>query len=296
MKIQCNACEAAEAAVLCCADEAALCLSCDEKVHKANKLAEKHQRVPLISAPSSNKLPKCDICQESPGYFFCLEDRALFCRNCDVSIHTANAYVSAHRRFLLTGVQVGLDQTEPPPSNAKERRLDRTRVVPEPPSKPLPIGSSSSSMYFSDGANQLFSNHMNNDGYYGTSKSSYTKVNLVGNLPDWSVDELFEFNDFNQNYNLNEHVSSKADSGKLGSSDGSPYFPVDERLEMDECIGQVPEISQIMMPKVPSPPTASGLHWQRNANCYGSDHAAFVPDITSSHDLYGYQINAKRRR
>ena len=46
------------------------------------------------------------------GYFFCLEDRALLCRNCDVSIHTANACVSDHQRFLLTGVRVGLEATE----------------------------------------------------------------------------------------------------------------------------------------------------------------------------------------
>ena len=61
MKIQCNVCEAAEAAVLCCADEAALCWTCDEKVHAANKLASKHQRVPLST--SNSQMPKCDICQ-----------------------------------------------------------------------------------------------------------------------------------------------------------------------------------------------------------------------------------------
>lgn len=62
MKIQCNACEVAEASVVCCADEAALCWACDEKVHAANKLASKHQRVPLSNSSSSH-MPKCDICQ-----------------------------------------------------------------------------------------------------------------------------------------------------------------------------------------------------------------------------------------
>ncbi|KAF5954741.1 hypothetical protein HYC85_007597 [Camellia sinensis] len=111
MKIQCNVCEVAEANVLCCADEAALCWSCDEKVHAANKLASKHQSVSLSA--SSSPMPKCDICQETVGYFFCLEDRALLCRKCDVAIHTANTFVSGHRRFLLTGVKVGLEPTEP---------------------------------------------------------------------------------------------------------------------------------------------------------------------------------------
>ncbi|KAK3184700.1 hypothetical protein Dsin_031986 [Dipteronia sinensis] len=106
MKIQCNGCEFEEAKVLCCADDAALCWDCDRRVHAANKLASKHQRVPLSR---SSHLPKCDICQESVGYFFCLEDRALLCRKCDVAIHTANSYVSGHQRFLLTGVQVVLE-------------------------------------------------------------------------------------------------------------------------------------------------------------------------------------------
>ncbi|URE37461.1 hypothetical protein MUK42_05742 [Musa troglodytarum] len=89
MKILCDACEGAVAAVLCCADEAALCWACDEKVHAANKLAGKHQR-------------------EKAGYFFCLEDRALLCRQCDAAVHTATPYVSSHRRFLITGVRVPL--------------------------------------------------------------------------------------------------------------------------------------------------------------------------------------------
>ncbi|CAL5051106.1 unnamed protein product [Urochloa decumbens] len=121
MKIQCNACGAAEARVLCCADEAALCAACDEEVHAANKLAGKHQRVPLLSdadsaaAAAAPAVPKCDICQEASGYFFCLEDRALLCRDCDVAIHTVNSFVSVHQRFLLTGVQVGLDPADPVP-------------------------------------------------------------------------------------------------------------------------------------------------------------------------------------
>ncbi|KAG9457110.1 hypothetical protein H6P81_001618 [Aristolochia fimbriata] len=110
MKIRCDVCERAEAALLCCADEAALCLTCDEKIHAANKLAGKHQRLPLLNPSSQFPSPKCDICQDKVGYFFCLEDRALLCRQCDVSIHTATPYVTSHQRFLVTGVKVGLHQ------------------------------------------------------------------------------------------------------------------------------------------------------------------------------------------
>ncbi|EAY82579.1 hypothetical protein OsI_37800 [Oryza sativa Indica Group] len=114
MKIGCDACEQAEAAVLCCADEAALCRRCDAAVHSANRLAGKHTRVALLLPSSSSAAagdddhhPTCDICQEKTGYFFCLEDRALLCRSCDVAVHTATAHAAAHRRFLITGVRIG---------------------------------------------------------------------------------------------------------------------------------------------------------------------------------------------
>ncbi|KAJ0024153.1 hypothetical protein Pint_06881 [Pistacia integerrima] len=118
MKLQCEVCEKAEAEVLCCADEAVLCRRCDEKVHAANKLSRKHPRVSLLKHPpaysssSSSQLPLCDICQDRNGYFFCLEDRAILCRNCDMSIHnTASSIVSSHQRFLIGGIKVALEST-----------------------------------------------------------------------------------------------------------------------------------------------------------------------------------------
>uniref|UniRef100_A0ACD5X3Z6 Uncharacterized protein n=1 Tax=Avena sativa TaxID=4498 RepID=A0ACD5X3Z6_AVESA len=118
MKIGCDACGQAAAAVLCCADEAALCRRCDAAVHSANKLAGRHHRVALLSSQPAcssspddgGSHPACDICQEKTGYFFCVEDRALLCRSCDVAVHTASPHVSAHRRFLITGVRVGAAQ------------------------------------------------------------------------------------------------------------------------------------------------------------------------------------------
>lgn len=62
MRIQCDVCEKGEASVYCVADEAALCNSCDHRVHHANKLASKHQRFSLIQPPPK-QAPLCDICQ-----------------------------------------------------------------------------------------------------------------------------------------------------------------------------------------------------------------------------------------
>ncbi|URD94260.1 salt tolerance-like protein [Musa troglodytarum] len=109
MKIQCDVCERAAAAVLCFADEAALCWSCDEKVHAANKVAGKHRRVLLLPrnpTSTSADIPACDVCKDKAGYFFCLEDRALLCRQCDATTHAAKPRGSSHQRFLITGVRV----------------------------------------------------------------------------------------------------------------------------------------------------------------------------------------------
>ncbi|KAE8717576.1 B-box zinc finger protein 24 [Hibiscus syriacus] len=109
MKIQCDVCDRAPATVICCADEAALCAKCDIDVHAANKLASKHQR--LLLQCLSDKLPPCDICQEKPAFIFCVEDRALFCRDCDEPIHPAGSLAANHRRFLATGIRVSLSSS-----------------------------------------------------------------------------------------------------------------------------------------------------------------------------------------
>lgn len=54
-----------------------LSLSC--RVHSANKLAQKHERVVLTQQAEGSQ---CDICQEEKAIMFCSEDRALICRRC----------------------------------------------------------------------------------------------------------------------------------------------------------------------------------------------------------------------
>ncbi|GAB4853849.1 hypothetical protein Ancab_018058 [Ancistrocladus abbreviatus] len=110
MKIQCDVCEKQEAAVFCAADEAALCEGCDHRVHHANKLANRHLRFTLLH-PSLQEAPQCDICQERRAFLFCREDRAVLCRECDISIHTANVHTQKHSRFLLTGVKLSASST-----------------------------------------------------------------------------------------------------------------------------------------------------------------------------------------
>ncbi|KAK4355347.1 hypothetical protein RND71_024318 [Anisodus tanguticus] len=298
MKIQCNVCEVAEVNVLCCADEAALCWSCDEKVHAANKLASKHQRVPLSG--SSSSMPKCDICQlscdfssaicpvriwfaygmwrarlevlnvklwgtcflylavllETVGYFFCLEDRALLCRKCDIAIHTANPHVSAHQRFLLTGVKVGLEPVDPGGASSSGTSQSIQKVS-EPESAPL--SKRNAPMSLDVQFNKVLPPQASGVGDLIPSKSSFAGGSAAGSMPQWQFDEFIGLNDFIQNYGYMDDGSSKADNGKLGESDCSSFLRVeDEELDGDECLGQVPDTSWAV-PQVPSPPMATLL-------------------------------------
>ena len=54
-------------------------LRAGRRVHSANKLAQRHERVALTLQPEGSQ---CDICQEEKAIMFCSEDRALICRRC----------------------------------------------------------------------------------------------------------------------------------------------------------------------------------------------------------------------
>ncbi|CAN1253449.1 B-box zinc finger protein 25 [Linum perenne] len=141
MKIQCDVCEKAPATMICCADEAALCAKCDVEVHAANKLASKHQRLVLDSL--ANKLPRCDICQEKTAFIFCVEDRALFCKDCDEPIHSAGSLAANHQRFLATGIRVALSSScnneaekscfEPPNQSSSSQQQVPVKLPPAQP-------------------------------------------------------------------------------------------------------------------------------------------------------------------
>ncbi|KAI3683288.1 hypothetical protein L1987_83791 [Smallanthus sonchifolius] len=147
MKIQCDVCEKAPATLICCADEAALCARCDVEVHAANKLASKHQR--LLLHTLSNKLPPCDICQEKTAFIFCVEDRALFCRDCDEPIHSAGSLAANHQRFLATGIRVALSSDsakepekihhDPPPPPTKTTAVPQAHQIPGYTSPPWAV-------------------------------------------------------------------------------------------------------------------------------------------------------------
>ncbi|CAH2067828.1 unnamed protein product [Thlaspi arvense] len=290
MKIQCNVCEAAEAAVLCCADEAALCWACDEKIHAANKLAGKHQRVPL--SVSSSSIPKCDICQEASGFFFCLQDRALLCRKCDVAIHTVNPHVSAHQRYLLTGIRVGLESTDVGPSTKSSPSNDDKTME----TKPFAVPTSEPQTFDHPHHHQVVLPETKVSDHISTKLPFASSGSATGSIPQWQIEEIFGLTDFDQSYEYMENNgSSKADTSRRGDSDSSSMMRSGEEDGEDNNICLGGEASWAV-PQIHSPPTASGLNWPKQFQ----HHSVFVPDISSSTPYTGsspkQRIGKRRRR
>lgn len=108
MRTLCDSCESAAAIVFCAADEAALCRACDEKVHMCNKLASRHVRVGLAN-PSD--VPRCDICENAPAFFYCEIDGSSLCLQCDMIVHVGGKRM--HGRYLLLRQRVEFPGDKP---------------------------------------------------------------------------------------------------------------------------------------------------------------------------------------
>ncbi|KAL9391389.1 hypothetical protein Peur_015309 [Populus x canadensis] len=108
MRMLCDVCESAAAILFCAADEAALCRSCDEKVHMCNKLASRHVRVGLAD-PSD--VPRCDICEKAPAFFYCEIDGSSLCLQCDMIVHVGGK--RTHGRYLLLRQRVEFPGDKP---------------------------------------------------------------------------------------------------------------------------------------------------------------------------------------
>ncbi|XP_004292420.1 PREDICTED: B-box zinc finger protein 20-like [Fragaria vesca subsp. vesca] len=203
MKIRCNFCDKAEATVFCSADEAALCDVCDRRVHHANKLASKHKRFFLLQ-PTCKDSPQCDICQERRGFLFCQEDRAIFCRECDNSIHKANEHTRKHNRFLLTGVKLSADSTQYPPSSSScsfsnevviTNSTDHARVASKSSTKRPRTGSNEQTSSYKVEENCSLS-----DNGSVSSTNSISEYLMGDQITEWRVEDLldvsFDFDSF----------------------------------------------------------------------------------------------------
>ncbi|KAL6656372.1 hypothetical protein ACP70R_007198 [Stipagrostis hirtigluma subsp. patula] len=127
MRTICDVCESAPAVLFCAADEAALCRPCDEKVHMCNKLASRHVRVGLADP---NKLVRCDICENSPAFFYCEVDGTSLCLSCDMTVHvggkrTHGRYLLLRQRVEFPGDKPGQMDDVPMPNKEIENQRDQ---------------------------------------------------------------------------------------------------------------------------------------------------------------------------
>ncbi|KAL8141210.1 hypothetical protein V2J09_007231 [Rumex salicifolius] len=196
MKIWCDSCNKTEASIFCSADEAALCDDCDLRVHQANKLASKHQRFSLLqssssSSSSSSNGPQCDICQEKKALLFCQQDRAILCRDCDISIHTANELTSKHNRFLLTGAKLSSIKNKAKCDSEKTDHWSKSFFTEGPfMSDSVHLFNSNPQQSDSVTITQSVNNQQTSEGDCGftSSISEY----LMEMLPGWQVEDLLD--------------------------------------------------------------------------------------------------------
>lgn len=86
----CDTCRSAACTVYCKADSAYLCSGCDSRIHAANKVASRHERVWI-----------CESCEKAPAAFLCKADAASLCATCDSDIHSANPLARRHHRVPI---------------------------------------------------------------------------------------------------------------------------------------------------------------------------------------------------
>uniref|UniRef100_A0A7C9E357 Uncharacterized protein n=1 Tax=Opuntia streptacantha TaxID=393608 RepID=A0A7C9E357_OPUST len=89
----CDTCRSAPCTVYCRADAAYLCTGCDSRIHAANQLASRHERVYV-----------CEACERAPAAFLCKADAASLCASCDADIHSANPLARRHQRVPIVPV------------------------------------------------------------------------------------------------------------------------------------------------------------------------------------------------
>ncbi|KAL5677829.1 hypothetical protein ACJX0J_013960, partial [Zea mays] len=77
-------------------------------VHMCNKLASRHVRVGLADP---NKLARCDICENSPAFFYCEIDGTSLCLSCDMTVHVGGK--RTHGRYLLLRQRVEFPGDKP---------------------------------------------------------------------------------------------------------------------------------------------------------------------------------------
>lgn len=170
----CDGCRAAPSVVYCRADAAYLCASCDTRVHTANRVASRHERVRV-----------CEACECAPAVLACCADAAALCAPCDAKVHSANPLAGRHQRVPVVPLPVAAIPAASVLAEAaattmaigdKEEEVDSWLLLSKDPdnnncSSNNISNSNNNNMYFAEvdeffdlvGYNSYCDNHINND-------------------------------------------------------------------------------------------------------------------------------------
>jgi len=104
----CDICQESQAAIYCQADDATLCMDCDDEHHnRGNKLMQRHKRIPVNEKPK--RFGNCRSHPDMKVEFFCTVCYTPVCVNCkmigshstpETSIHTLIRISDAYSRAL----------------------------------------------------------------------------------------------------------------------------------------------------------------------------------------------------
>lgn len=121
---------------------------------------------------------------------FCKEDRAILCRECDLSIHESNEHVQKHSRFLLTGIKISGSSSPYRASSSSSTALHTpfsTRTK-EPPSS-LKNENGQATEFLSSSHAHRDDSHVTDTGSFSTSSISEYFTEM---LPGWRVDDFLD--------------------------------------------------------------------------------------------------------
>ena len=131
----------------------------------------------------------------------------MLCRKCDVAIHTANTHVSVHQRFLLTGVKVGLEPTDPGASSSSGKSPSGEKKTLE--TKSHPVSRRGTLLPLANPCNQVSPVNVCGVGDFGPAKLPYSGGSATSSISQWHIDEFLDLPEFNQNYGYIDNGSSK---------------------------------------------------------------------------------------
>lgn len=193
---------------------------------------------------------------------FCQQDRAILCRECDVSIHKANEHTQKHNRFLLTGVKVSANSSlySESPSVAScttnqdsVTNLNKSQICTK---KPLPV-SSSIPQEANIGENS-----------YTSSISEYLQM-----LPGWHVEEFMD-------------SSAIPTNGfcKIGDNDEFPIWNIETESTLNSFSPESIGIWVPQAPPAPPPPPQKNQNqiFPQSINFGGQIESKNIKEVTTN--------------